>query len=128
MDAIIQVENLSFSYGVGELKRPVLKEVAVNINIGEIVIMTGPSGSGKTTFLTIIGGLRHADSGSVLVLGRQLIDSNEQTKVINRRQIGYIFQQHNLLKSLTALQNVAMTLELHSGLTEKQRLNRAAAL
>jgi putative ABC transport system ATP-binding protein len=128
MDAIIQVENLSFSYGVGELKRPVLKEVAVNINIGEIVIMTGPSGSGKTTFLTIIGGLRHADSGSVLVLGRQLIDSNEQTKVINRRQIGYIFQQHNLLKSLTALQNVAMTLELHSGLTEKQRLNRAAAI
>lgn len=128
MNPIIQVENLSFSYGIGELKRPVLKSVGVDINIGEIVIMTGPSGSGKTTFLTIIGGLRHAEEGHVSVLDRQLVNSDEQIKVINRRQIGYIFQQHNLLKSLTAVQNVAMSLELQSGMSEKQRLSQAASM
>ncbi|MGY6276121.1 ATP-binding cassette domain-containing protein [Methylomonas sp. MgM2] len=121
MGSIINVQNLDFSYGFGELQRPVLKKVGVTIGKGEIVIMTGPSGSGKTTFLTIIGGLRQAMEGSVSVLGKQLINSDEKTKVRIRRQTGYIFQQHNLLKSLTALQNVSMALEIQTGLTEKKR-------
>lgn len=122
MQPIIEVNNLEFSYGSGELTRPVLKKVSISINKGEIVIMTGPSGSGKTTFLTVIGGLRQAFDGSVKVLGQQLISSSEQTKVKIRRQIGYIFQQHNLLKSLSALQNVSMALELQGGKNEKARL------
>lgn len=128
MSAVIQVDRLSFSYGVGDLKRPVLKEVSVTINLGEIVIMTGPSGSGKTTFLTIIGGLRQAYEGSVSVLGQQLINSSEKVKVVNRRQIGYIFQQHNLLKSLTAVQNVCMALELQRDLTQSQRFKQAESM
>ena len=125
MVAMIEVENLSFSYGMGELQRPVLKQVSTHIDEGEIIIMTGPSGSGKTTFLTIIGALRQAEQGSVKVLGQQLVASNERIKVKTRRQIGYIFQQHNLLKSLTAVQNVSMALELQAGMTEKTRLVRA---
>jgi len=104
----------------------VLKNVTISIQEGEIVIMTGPSGSGKTTFLTIVGGLRQAIDGSVEVLGQQLVKSSEQTKVGIRQQTGYIFQQHNLLKSLTAIQNVSMTLEMFDGMTEKERLERAA--
>lgn len=55
MPALIDVHNLDFSFGSGELTQPVLKNVTISINKGEVVLMTGPSGSGKTTFLTIIG-------------------------------------------------------------------------
>jgi putative ABC transport system ATP-binding protein len=106
----------------------VLKNVTISIQKGEIVIMTGPSGSGKTTFLTIVGGLRQAFDGSVEVLGRQLINSSDQVKVSIRQQTGYIFQQHNLLKSLTAQQNVSMTLEMFNTMTERERLERAAEM
>jgi len=126
MSTMIEAQNLNFSYGSGELQQKVLKSVNLTIGEGEIVIMTGPSGSGKTTLLTIIGGLRHAEDGSVVVLKKQLVGSQEQTKVEVRQQTGYIFQQHNLLKSLTALQNVSMALELHNGFTEKERLQRSA--
>ncbi|QOJ23618.1 MAG: ATP-binding cassette domain-containing protein [Gammaproteobacteria bacterium] len=128
MTAIIDVDRLSFSFGSGALVQPVLKNVTIAIRQGEIVLITGPSGSGKTTFLTIIGGLRQAFHGSVMVLDQQLINSNEQVKIKVRQQIGYIFQQHNLLKSLTALQNVSMTLEMGNTLTEQQRLERSAQM
>lgn len=125
---MINVQNLSFSYGSGELQIQVLKRVSLAIGTGEIVIMTGPSGSGKTTLLTIIGGLRHAEEGSVSVLDEQLVNSTEHAKVQIRRQTGYIFQQHNLLKSLTAVQNVSMALEILSDLNEQERLKRSTEM
>ena len=128
MSLVIDIHNLSFSFGSGALTQPVLKDVTISIDKGEIVLITGPSGSGKTTFLTIIGGLRQAFHGSVKVLDQQLINSDEQVKVKIRQQIGYIFQQHNLLKSLTALQNVSMTLEMHDKLTEQKSLSRATEM
>ncbi len=128
MSKIIDVRHLNFSFGSGEMERPVLKDVSLSIEKGEIVLMTGPSGSGKTTFLTIVGGLRQASYGSVTVLDRQLIGSTEQVKIQVRQQTGYIFQQHNLLKALTALQNVSMTLEMHDAMTERQRLDKAAEM
>ncbi len=128
MSNVIEVDHLNFSFGSGNLTQPVLKDVTISLEEGEIVLITGPSGSGKTTFLTIIGGLRQALHGSVKVLGHQFINSNEQIKVKTRQQIGYIFQQHNLLKSLTALQNVCMTLEINTTMTEQQRYDRAAEM
>ena len=92
MSAVIDVHNLNFSFSHDALALPVLKNITIAIDKGEIVIMTGPSGSGKTTFLTIVGGLRQAHDGSVEVLGRQLINSSECTKVGIRQQTGYIFQ------------------------------------
>jgi putative ABC transport system ATP-binding protein len=126
MTGLINVRNLDFSFGRGELEQSVLKKVSISIHRSEIVLMTGPSGSGKTTFLTIIGGLRQAVKGSVKVLDQQLINSDEQVKVAIRRQTGYIFQQHNLLKSLTALQNVSMAIELFDGMSEEERNERSA--
>lgn len=128
MSTVIDVEHLDFSFGSGALTQPVLKDITLSIRKGEIVLITGPSGSGKTTFLTIIGGLRQAFHGSVKVLDQQFVNSSEQVKVKARQQIGYIFQQHNLLKSLTALQNVSMTLEMNNTLTEQQRLERSAQM
>ncbi|MCB1975511.1 MAG: ATP-binding cassette domain-containing protein [Nitrosomonas sp.] len=128
MSIVIDVHNLNFSFSHDAQALPVLKNVTISIQKGEIVIMTGPSGSGKTTFLTIVGGLRQAFDGSVEVLGRQLINSSDQVKVSIRQQTGYIFQQHNLLKSLTAQQNVSMTLEMFNTMTERERLERAAEM
>lgn len=128
MPIAIDVDRLNFSFGSGILTQSVLKNVTISIQQGEIVLITGPSGSGKTTFLTIIGGLRQAFHGSVIVLDQQLINSDEQAKIKIRKQIGYIFQQHNLLKSLTALQNVSMTLEMSNTMTEQQRLDRSAEM
>ena len=128
MARIIDVQHLNFSFGSGEIERPVLKDVTLSIDKGEIVLMTGPSGSGKTTFLTIVGGLRQACHGSVHVLDQQLVGSAEPVRIKIRQQTGYIFQQHNLLKALTALQNVSMALEMHDAMTEQQRLEHAAAM
>lgn len=128
MHPVIDIRNLNFSFGTGELTHPVLKNINLRMEAGEILIMTGPSGSGKTTLITIIGALRAAHEGSVRVFGRELVNAGETRRIATRLHIGYIFQQHNLLKSLTALQNVCMALELRSGLSEEKRLNMARAM
>ncbi len=127
MPAII-TKNLSFSYGQGELKRQVLNNVNLTIERGEIVIMTGPSGSGKTTLLTILGGLRAASEGSAIVLDQEMIGSSEATQMKIRSQSGYIFQQHNLIPQLDALQNVCMALELDGTGTESERKKKASEM
>ena len=104
----IQVEGLNHSYGKGELKKQILFDVSVEIQKGEIVIVTGPSGSGKTTMLTLVGALRSAQEGSVRVLGEELLNAKPATLERVRRQIGFIFQQHNLLGALTAVENVEL--------------------
>lgn len=76
--------------------------------------MTGPSGSGKTTLLSLIGCLRSAQEGSLQILGQELRKAGKHQLLQSRRNIGYIFQAHNLLKFLTAKQNVMMSLELHN--------------
>ena len=104
----IVVSNVNHSYGRGALRAGVLHDVSIEIRAGEIVILTGPSGSGKTTLLTLIGALRATQEGEVRVLGEELCGAGPSTIHGVRRRIGYIFQAHNLLDSLTAVQNVQM--------------------
>jgi putative ABC transport system ATP-binding protein len=89
----------------------VLFNITLDIYPGEIVLLEGPSGSGKTTLLTLISGLRSCQSGRLNVLDFQLDGSSNNQLIALRRKIGYIFQSHNLIKSLTVLQNVKMALE-----------------
>ncbi len=110
---VIRIKNLDHFFGKGNLRKQVLDNINLEINAGDIVIMTGPSGSGKTTLLTLLGALRSAQYGSLQVLGQELSSATKSQMVSVRRYIGYIFQAHNLLKSLTATQNVQMSLELH---------------
>ena len=107
-EAPIRVRGLNHAYGKGELRKQILFDVEVEIQPGEIVIVTGPSGSGKTTLLTLVGALRSAQEGSVQVLGEELHKARLSTLERVRRRIGFIFQQHNLLAALTALQNVEL--------------------
>ena len=121
--APIELEGVSYAFGKGALRKQVLFDIGTEIRAGEIVILTGPSGSGKTTLLTLIGALRSAQEGSVSVLGHQLLNAKEKTLIRVRRQIGYIFQAHNLLKSLTIGQNVQMALQLNGkARKEKDRI------
>ncbi len=113
MEPIISITNLDHYFGHGTLKKQVLHDINLEINAGEIIIMTGPSGSGKTTLLTLCGGLRSAQSGSLQVLGQEMCGASSPQLTIARREHGYIFQAHNLHESLTALQNVKMGLEIH---------------
>jgi len=126
--APVHLSNVTYAYGEGELRRPVLRDVELSVGAGEIVLLTGPSGSGKTTLLTLIGALRAMQDGSCIVLGQQLNGANERARVALRRRIGFIFQNHNLLGFLTARQNVAMALELDGALSESERLDRAGAM
>jgi putative ABC transport system ATP-binding protein len=106
------IRNLQHYFGEGELRKQALFDNNLEIAPGEIVIMTGPSGSGKTTLLTLIGTLRTVQQGSVEVLGGQLHGASDEGRIAVRRQLGFIFQHHNLFASLTALQNVRMGVEL----------------
>lgn len=113
-EPVIFAQNLNHYFGNGELRKQALFDINLKIYPGEIVIMTGPSGSGKTTLLTLMGGLRSAQEGTLKVLGEDICGASKQQLTQIRRQIGYIFQAHNLMTFLTAKQNVRMSLELHN--------------
>ena len=120
VEPVIAIENLNHYYGKGNLKKQVLFDINLSINAGEIVIMTGPSGSGKTTLLSLIGCLRSVQEGNLTLLDRQLNGAKESKLVQMRRQIGYIFQAHNLLGFLGAKQNVQMSIELNDRISKQQ--------
>ena len=103
-------------------------DINIELYKGEIVILTGPSGSGKTTLLTLMGGLRSAQSGSLRILGYEILGAKKQQLTQLRQQIGYIFQAHNLLAFLTAKENVRMSLELHSEYLERDMDAKAMAI
>src|SRR6058998_2385602 len=102
---VIALSGVDYFYGAGALRRQILFDLELTVQPGEIVILTGPSGSGKTTLLTLVGGLRSCREGRLRVLGHELRDAPESVLVRVRRQIGYIFQLHNLIDALTAAQN-----------------------
>lgn len=127
-EAPIRIAGLEHSYGRGDLAAKVLRDVALEVPAGQIVLLTGPSGSGKTTLLTLIGALRAVQAGTCRVLGQELMGASEAQRVTLRRRIGFIFQQHNLLGFLSARQNVAMALELEAGTREADRLARSGEM
>lgn len=128
MTAPVHVHDLCHAFGEGTLRRPVLRNLSLSVEPGEIVLLTGPSGSGKTTLLTLIGALRAIQDGSCTVLGQELNGATEAQRVQLRRRIGFIFQHHNLLGFLSAGQNVAMALELDTALDDAERHRKAAAI
>jgi len=124
----IEIRNLNHSFGNGRLQKQVLFDISLDIQPGEIILMTGPSGSGKTTLLTLVGGLRSAQDGSLKVLGKELLGASIRQLDLARRSHGYIFQAHNLHHSLTAIENVMMGLEVHSQYSRAQMIERATEI
>ncbi len=125
MDSIIHLENICKSYFMGKQELQVLKGISLDINKSEYVALMGPSGSGKSTLMNIIGCLDTPSSGNYILNGRdvsKMID-NALAEVRNK-EIGFVFQQFNLLPRLTALENVALPL-VYAGMNKKQRNEKA---
>ncbi|NEZ54838.1 ATP-binding cassette domain-containing protein [Adonisia turfae] len=128
LESTIVANQLSHYYGAGRLRRQILFDIYLEIQAGEIVIMTGPSGSGKTTLLTLMGGLRTVQEGSLQVLGQEMRGVSHGRLEKIRRQIGFIFQDHNLLSSLNAIKNVEMAAALYPISAKRSKAQAKAAL
>lgn len=124
-EPVISIQYLNHYYGKGALKKQTLFDINLDIYPGEIVIMTGPSGSGKTTLLSLIGGLRSVQFGSLKFLGEELYRANQKKLVSIRRNIGYIFQAHNLLEFLSARQNVQIAAELSQCISQRDAIAKS---
>ncbi|RLP82068.1 ABC transporter ATP-binding protein [Mycetocola lacteus] len=110
---ILQLSGVSRHYGEGATAVAALRDVSLTVHSGEFVAVMGPSGSGKSSLLTLAGGLDRATSGEVFVEGTPLggLSTNELAR-LRRRAVGYVFQDFNLIPTLTALENVALPREL----------------
>jgi putative ABC transport system ATP-binding protein len=108
----VRVERVNHHYGEGVSRNQVLFENSLELEAGQLVIMTGPSGSGKTTLISLIGALRSVQEGTIQILDRDLTGLMRQELVDMRRHLGFIFQAHNLFDSLSAYENVKMALQL----------------
>jgi putative ABC transport system ATP-binding protein len=124
----VRVHGLNHYYGEGEARNQVLFGNSIEIPAGQLVVMTGPSGAGKTTLLTLIGALRSAQEGRIDVLGRDLSQLGGSDLVEVRRDIGFIFQMHNLFDALSAYENVKMAAQLGNGALGEMRERCAGML
>ncbi len=124
LEPVLNITKLNHSFGKGALQKPVLLDIDLSIDPGEIVILTGPSGSGKTTLLTLMGALRSVQDGSLKILGQELKGASKRQLVAARSQIGFIFQSHNLLKCYKAWENVNMSLQLRPQVTATEQYER----
>jgi putative ABC transport system ATP-binding protein len=121
----VEVVGLSHWFGTGAMRRAVLQGVDLRIGAGEMVLLTGPSGCGKTTLLTLVGALRAVQQGSVRLFDQELNAASRDQRQRLRRRIGMIFQGHNLLRCLTAEQNVQMGADLLPDLSYRARRDLA---
>lgn len=103
----LEIKNIHKSYGEKENAVEVLKGISISIEKGQICVLLGPSGSGKSTLLNIIGGIDHADSGSICIEGKEMKGMKEkQLSLYRRNHLGYIFQMYNLIPNLTVRENI----------------------
>jgi putative ABC transport system ATP-binding protein len=129
MTTMIELRQVSKSYGQGDAEVHALRGVSLAATEGEMVAVMGPSGSGKSTLLTIAGTLEEPTAGEVLVAGQPVRNMSKAKKAqLRRRTIGYVFQDFNLLPGLTAAENISLPLELDGTSLRKARVAALKAL
>ncbi len=126
--AVIQTQDLSKTYGSGDLKVHALREVSVSIGYGEYIAIIGPSGSGKSTFMNLLGCLDKPSTGSILIENTDVSFLSERKLArLRREKIGFIFQKYNLLPTLDAMGNVELAMSF-AGVDRKTRRDRSVNL
>lgn len=125
MSAIITIEKLFKTYFMGKQSVQVLKGLSLEINKNEYVALMGPSGSGKSTLMNILGCLDTPTSGKYILNGKDVSQMpDDDLAEVRNKEIGFVFQQFNLLPRLTATENVALPL-IYAGIGKKERTERA---
>tara|TARA_B100001989_G_C24470997_1_gene429191 strand:+ start:37 stop:696 length:660 start_codon:yes stop_codon:yes gene_type:complete len=119
---IIEIQHLTKTFIDGDRSLNVLKDINLEIEEGSIVTIKGPSGSGKSTLLSIIGTLDNADSGKILINGQNIKDELNIDKLRNKN-IGFVFQFHNLISELTLEENVCLPKMIANDLINKNEIN-----
>jgi putative ABC transport system ATP-binding protein len=128
MDSILHLENILKSYFLGKQELPVLKGISMDILRNEYVALMGPSGSGKSTLMNILGCLDSPTGGKYVLNGKDVSRMHDdELAAVRNKEIGFVFQQFNLLPRLTAAENVALPL-VYSGVSKKERIERAHAV
>jgi putative ABC transport system ATP-binding protein len=127
--SVLELRSVSRRYGQGASEVSALSDVSMRVEAGELVAVMGPSGSGKSTLLTIAGTLEEASAGEVLIDGVAVSAlSGDDRAALRRHRIGYVFQDFNLLSGLTAVENVALPMELDGEARSKARAAAMAVL
>ena len=125
-DLAVRCRGITKSYGTGDAKVTALRGVDLDIRLGELLMLVGPSGCGKTTLISVLAAILDQDDGECTVLGQDVRRLGARARARFRGQtIGFVFQQFNLLPTLTAVENVAVPL-LINGTPRKGALERAA--
>jgi putative ABC transport system ATP-binding protein len=125
MSAVIELRQLRKSYYLGKQELPVLKGIDLDIMRSDFVALMGPSGSGKSTLMNILGCLDTLTSGKYVLNGNDVSKlPDDELAEIRNQEIGFVFQQFNLLPRLSALENVALPL-IYAGVSKKERNERA---
>lgn len=125
MEAIIKLESIQKSYFMGGQALPVLKGISLDIFKNEYVALMGPSGSGKSTLMNILGCLDSPTGGKYVLNGKDVSKMpDDDLAEVRNTEIGFVFQQFNLLPRLTAAENVALPL-IYAGVPKKERMERA---
>ncbi len=124
-EAVLQLVGVSQQYGSGALAVSALSGIDLEVAPGELVAVMGASGSGKSTLLSIAGGLQTPTAGEVVIDGEHLSTAKpDQLAALRRRAVGFVFQDYNLIPTLTALENVALPMELDG--VSRRTVRRAA--
>ena len=119
--AILETKDLKKWYGSGENEVHALDGVSISVEEGEFVAIVGTSGSGKSTLLNMLGGLDRPTSGSVVVRGKELMQmKDEQLTIFRRRNVGFVFQNYNLLPILNVYENIVYPIEIDGSKVDKE--------
>lgn len=120
---ILEVKQLSKIYGSKNVAQEVLKDINLSVDEGEFISIMGPSGSGKTTLLNVLSSIDYITKGSIILNGKQLEKlSNKQLSEIRKKDIGFIFQDYNILHTLTVKENIMLPLSVQK--VGKEEMNR----
>ena len=127
-DTAVSCRQVTKEFGTGDNRALVLRGVDFDVQFGEMTLLVGPSGCGKTTLLSVIAGLLDPTSGGISVLGQNVNQlSGSDSILFRRKNLGFVFQQYNLLPALTAAENAAVPL-LAAGVPRKRAVDQASAL
>lgn len=126
---VLELKNLKKYYGNGESLVKALDGVNLIVQRGEFIAIVGTSGSGKSTLLNMAGGLDNPTSGNVIIDGKEISDmSDEKLTIFRRRQIGFIFQNYNLVPMLNVYENIILPIELDGNKVDKNYINQIVEL